>query len=231
MKVGIISSSGGSAFLSAFDILLSCEILSENDFIVITDRPCDCESGCEARGIQVERIESDDVQYFSQRASEKLLEMKCDIVLLFFTRIVTGDLYTKLPTLNIHPSLLPSFVGFGAVRNAVNAGVKFLGATLHMVNKDLDAGQIMGQVITPVSPYYTESELNKISYIQKIFLTLCLIDLVNEGYMSFDPSTQSLAWLRQPEATCSTNPCLVSEGLKKAFIRLQNSAGIKALSL
>jgi phosphoribosylglycinamide formyltransferase 1 len=54
--------------------------------------------------------------------------------------------------LNIHPSLLPSFKGAHAVEDALNAGVKITGCTVHLVIADLDAGPIIAQAAVPVLP-------------------------------------------------------------------------------
>jgi phosphoribosylglycinamide formyltransferase-1 len=47
--------------------------------------------------------------------------------------------------LNVHPALLPAFPGLGAQRQALEHGVKVSGATVHLVNEDLDAGPIVAQ--------------------------------------------------------------------------------------
>jgi phosphoribosylglycinamide formyltransferase-1 len=52
--------------------------------------------------------------------------------------------------LNIHPSLLPSFPGLEAQRQALAHGVKVSGCTVHMVNEDLDQGPIIKQAVVPV---------------------------------------------------------------------------------
>ena len=52
--------------------------------------------------------------------------------------------------LNIHPSLLPSFPGLEAQRQALEYGVKFSGCTVHFVDENLDAGPIVAQAIVPV---------------------------------------------------------------------------------
>jgi phosphoribosylglycinamide formyltransferase-1 len=52
--------------------------------------------------------------------------------------------------LNIHPSLLPSFPGTDAQRQAIDHGVKVSGATVHLVTPELDAGPIVCQRAVPV---------------------------------------------------------------------------------
>ena len=52
--------------------------------------------------------------------------------------------------LNIHPSLLPSFPGLDAQRQALEHGVKFTGCTVHFVDETLDGGPILAQRVVPV---------------------------------------------------------------------------------
>jgi phosphoribosylglycinamide formyltransferase-1 len=52
--------------------------------------------------------------------------------------------------INIHPSLLPSFPGLDAQRQALEHGVKFTGCTVHFVDETLDGGPIIAQRAVPV---------------------------------------------------------------------------------
>jgi phosphoribosylglycinamide formyltransferase-1 len=61
--------------------------------------------------------------------------------------------------LNVHPALLPAFPGKGAQRQALEHGVKVSGATLHLVNEDLDAGPILAQEAVAVLEGDTEETL------------------------------------------------------------------------
>src|SRR5690606_13046393 len=61
--------------------------------------------------------------------------------------------------LNIHPSLLPSFPGLATHRQALAAGVKVHGATVHFVTADLDHGPIVAQAAVPVQADDTEASL------------------------------------------------------------------------
>ena len=62
--------------------------------------------------------------------------------------------------LNIHPSLLPSFAGLNAQRQALDYGVKVSGCTVHFVDEELDHGPIVLQRTVPVFPDDTEESVS-----------------------------------------------------------------------
>jgi phosphoribosylglycinamide formyltransferase-1 len=61
--------------------------------------------------------------------------------------------------INIHPSLLPSFKGLHVQRQALDAGVRVSGCTVHLVTPDLDSGPIVAQAAVPVLADDTEETL------------------------------------------------------------------------
>lgn len=82
-----------------------------------------------------------------------------DIVCLAgYMRILGPTLIGGLcrPILNIHPSLLPAFPGMNAQKQAVEAGVRVSGATVHFVDAGLDSGPIILQ--EPVSVHFDDDE-------------------------------------------------------------------------
>jgi phosphoribosylglycinamide formyltransferase-1 len=62
--------------------------------------------------------------------------------------------------LNIHPSLLPAFPGLHAQRQALEAGVKVAGCTVHFVDTGLDSGPIVAQRAVPVLDEDDETSLS-----------------------------------------------------------------------
>lgn len=74
------------------------------------------------------------------------------VCLAGFMRLVGPPLLTAFPNrmLNIHPSLLPAFPGLDAQRQALDYGVRFTGATVHLVTSELDGGPIVAQSAVPV---------------------------------------------------------------------------------
>jgi phosphoribosylglycinamide formyltransferase-1 len=85
------------------------------------------------------------------------------VVLAGFMRILTAGFvhHYQGRLLNIHPSLLPSFPGLATHQQALDAGVKFHGATVHYVTPELDHGPIVDQAVVPVLDSDTEGELAK----------------------------------------------------------------------
>lgn len=63
--------------------------------------------------------------------------------------------------LNIHPSLLPEFKGVHAVRDALAAGVKETGCTVHQVTEEMDSGPVLAQARVTVLPGDTEATLHE----------------------------------------------------------------------
>ncbi len=61
--------------------------------------------------------------------------------------------------INVHPSLLPAFPGLHTHRRALEAGVRWHGATVHLVSPELDAGPIVEQAVVPVLDDDTEASL------------------------------------------------------------------------
>ena len=61
---------------------------------------------------------------------------------------------------NIHPSLLPAFPGLHAQRQALEAGVRFSGCTVHFVDEGCDSGPIIDQRVVRVLPEDDEASLS-----------------------------------------------------------------------
>jgi phosphoribosylglycinamide formyltransferase-1 len=84
------------------------------------------------------------------------------VVLAGFMRILTAPFVEHYAgrMLNIHPSLLPLYPGLGTHQQAIDAGDKEHGATVHFVTAELDHGPIVAQARVPVLPDDTEDTLS-----------------------------------------------------------------------
>ncbi len=74
------------------------------------------------------------------------------VIMAGWMRIVTEVLITGYENriLNIHPSLLPSFKGIRAVEQALDAGVKVTGCSVHFASPEVDSGDIIMQAVVPI---------------------------------------------------------------------------------
>jgi phosphoribosylglycinamide formyltransferase-1 len=83
------------------------------------------------------------------------------VVLAGYMRLLSPWFVQQFPAkiLNIHPSLLPSFPGLEAQKQALEYGVLFSGCTVHFVDEHLDHGAIVLQKVVPVSPADDEHTL------------------------------------------------------------------------
>ena len=89
------------------------------------------------------------------------LEQPALVVLAGFMRILTPGFVARYSgrLLNIHPSLLPAFPGLHTQQQAIDAGCKVAGATVHQVTAELDHGPILAQAVVPVLPGDTAETL------------------------------------------------------------------------
>ncbi|MCY3412322.1 MAG: phosphoribosylglycinamide formyltransferase [Candidatus Heimdallarchaeota archaeon] len=85
------------------------------------------------------------------------------VILAGYMRILSSNFITAIekPILNIHPSLLPSFPGLHAQRQALEYGVKITGCTVHLVNEIMDGGRILAQRAVEVRDNDTEETLSQ----------------------------------------------------------------------
>ena len=85
------------------------------------------------------------------------------VVLAGFMRILKGEFLRAFSekVVNIHPSLLPSFPGLEAWKQALDYGVKVTGCTVHFVDQGIDSGAIIAQQVVPVLDNDTAESLHQ----------------------------------------------------------------------
>jgi phosphoribosylglycinamide formyltransferase-1 len=134
--------------------------------VLVTDRP-------EARALDIARRHRIEAVYVDPRdhpgreAHEKQVVTVLDeravglVCLAGYMRILSGSFVKHFAgrLLNIHPSLLPSFPGLHAQRQALRHGVRVTGATVHFVDEGVDTGPIVLQAAVPVRADDTEETL------------------------------------------------------------------------
>ncbi len=96
-----------------------------------------------------------DRQSFDAALGDALEAMGAELVCLAgFMRVLTDGFVNRFRgrLINIHPSLLPAFPGLHVQQKALDAGVRFSGATVHFVVPEVDAGPIIVQAVVPILP-------------------------------------------------------------------------------
>ena len=165
-RIGVLLSGRGSNFEALADSIAAGRIPGAEIALVISNREdAPGLARAAARGIASKAIPSKGLarEDYDRLVVEELRKAGVEIVCLAgFMRLLSPYFVAAYPQriLNIHPSLLPSFPGLEAQRQALEYGVKFSGCTVHLVDENLDAGPILAQAIVPVRDDDTDETLS-----------------------------------------------------------------------
>ncbi len=132
---------------------------------VVVDRPCGATAVAEAADVPVEVVaRGPDRTEFTHRVVDALQAHGVELaVMAGFMTILEKPIFDAFPNgvLNTHPSLLPAFRGAHAVADALAAGVKVTGCTIHVATREVDSGPILAQEAVPVVPGDTVETLHE----------------------------------------------------------------------
>jgi phosphoribosylglycinamide formyltransferase 1 len=221
IHLGIVASSHGSAFQEVVRILDAVKP-GQYRYSVVTDRACGMEAVCKQWSIPHTRIAFTDKANFSKKAQAFFAEQGTpDGILLYFLRLVTSDLFQAYPTFNLHPALLPAFPGLNVLENTMARQPKFFGATLHLVSDALDQGPIVAQTCMPLDPNMTLTRLNTSSFLQKVYLSLLLTQLISSEQLHFPNDFSAFTLPENLPYTDRANPALTDAELLAAFQALE----------
>jgi phosphoribosylglycinamide formyltransferase-1 len=165
-RIGVLLSGRGSNFEALADSIAAGRIPGAEIVLVISNREdAPGLARAAARGIPARVIPSKGLQReaYDTLVVAELKRAGVELVCLAgFMRLLSPYFVASFPQriLNIHPSLLPSFPGLEAQRQALEYGVKFSGCTVHLVDENLDAGPILAQAIVPVRDDDTDVTLS-----------------------------------------------------------------------
>lgn len=155
-RIGILLSGRGSNFEALADSVAAGRIAGAEIALVISNREgAPGIAKAQERGIETRVIPSKGLQReeYDRQVVAALKEKQVDVVCLAgFMRLLSPYFVREFANriLNIHPSLLPSFPGLEAQKQAWEHGAKFTGCTVHFVDENLDAGPIVAQAVAPI---------------------------------------------------------------------------------
>jgi phosphoribosylglycinamide formyltransferase-1 len=165
-RIGVLLSGRGSNFEALADSIAAGRIPGAEIVLVVSNREdAPGLARAAARGIPARAIPSKGLprEAYDTLVVAELQRAGVELVCLAgFMRLLSPKFIAAFPQriLNIHPSLLPSFPGLEAQRQALEYGVKFSGCTVHLVDENLDAGPILVQAVVPVLDGDTDETLS-----------------------------------------------------------------------
>jgi phosphoribosylglycinamide formyltransferase-1 len=125
--------------------------------------------------------------------SETVAAAKPDLVVMAgFMRLVGPAFLGRFPRriINVHPALLPLFPGTDGPAQAIAAGVKVSGCTVHLVDAGVDSGPIIAQAVVPVLPGDDATSLHARIQIAEHVLLPGAIDAIARGAIVLEPELQ-----------------------------------------
>ncbi len=211
LNIAILASGSGSNAQAIFDKIHTGQ-LDAKVSLVITNRP-----GAKvlerAQKYTIPTLELDhkafpDRESFDARLVQALQECGAELIILAgYMRIITPIFLQAFPNkvINVHPAILPSFVGAHGAADACSYGVKLSGCTVHFVNEEVDGGAIIAQAAVPVLAGDNAEALQQ--RIQKMEHRLFpqVIQWFAEGRIALEGRQVHLAPSSAPLATCSAN--------------------------
>jgi phosphoribosylaminoimidazolecarboxamide formyltransferase/IMP cyclohydrolase len=188
--------SGSGSNLRALHAVASRGALDAEIALVFADRSCAALDWAVEQGIETLLIPAAPRGDAAARAdedrllAESLVAAAPELVVLAgYMRVVGPAMLAAFAgrLLNLHPALLPAFPGGHGVRDALAAGVKVTGVTVHYVDASLDGGPIVLQDAVPVLPGDTEGTLFERIHAVEHRLLPRAVGLALAGALSIEP--------------------------------------------
>ena len=157
-RLGVLGSGKGSNFVAIADAIAAGNIPAEVALVVSDIESAGILEHARQRNFPARFIAPGKFRTKLDEDAERayvtaLQDAKVDLIVLAgFMRVLKGDFLRAFEgrIVNVHPSLLPSFPGLEAWKQALDHGVKVTGCTVHFVDAGVDSGAIIGQQTVPV---------------------------------------------------------------------------------
>ncbi len=182
-RIGVLASGSGTILRSLVEAELPI-------VVVVVDRACGATGIAESAGIPVAMIERTDFGpdfdrvEFTDRVVDALVRHDVTLVAMAgFGTILEKPIHDAFAgrIVNTHPALLPAFKGWHAVEEALAAGVKITGCTVHLATLEVDDGPILAQEAVPVLPDDTVETLHeRIKQVERHLYPRVLRQLLDE---------------------------------------------------
>jgi phosphoribosylglycinamide formyltransferase 1 len=168
-RLGVLGSGKGSNFVAIADAIAAGKLPAEVAIVLSDVEGAGIleharERNLNARFISPGKFRTKMDEEAERAFVEQLQAARVDLIVLAgFMRVLKGDFLRAFEgrIVNVHPSLLPSFPGLEAWKQALDHGVKVTGCTVHFVDSGVDSGAIIGQQTVPVLYNDTATSLHQ----------------------------------------------------------------------
>jgi phosphoribosylglycinamide formyltransferase 1 len=185
LKLGVLASGSGSNFEAVAEAIAQQRLSAQVSVLIYNNPEATVVQRAKRYGTPTHLLNHRDYpsrEALDQAIVDVLKDYEVELVVMAgWMRVITPVLLNAFPkVLNIHPSLLPSFKGIRAVEQAIAAGVKIAGCTVHWVVPEVDSGQILIQAAVPVLPDDTPTSLHARIQVQEHRIIVAAIAQVTE---------------------------------------------------
>jgi phosphoribosylglycinamide formyltransferase-1 len=168
-RLGVLGSGRGSNFVAIADAIAAGKLPAEVAIVLSDVESAGILAQARERGVPAQFIPPGKfrtkLEDEAELAMVEALRMaRVDLIVLAgFMRVLKGEFLRAFEgrIVNVHPSLLPSFPGLQAWKQALDHGVKVAGCTVHFVDAGVDSGAIIGQQPVPVLDLDTAESLHE----------------------------------------------------------------------
>ena len=162
-RIVILASGSGSIAQAIIDAQHSGELKAEIAGVISDQAAARVLERAEAAGIPTKIIAmTENRADWDKEIISALTYLKPNLVVSAgFMRVLSAECVSKFKIVNSHPALLPLFPGAHAVRDALAAGARKTGTTIHWVDAGVDTGAIIAQEEVEITPSDTEESLHE----------------------------------------------------------------------
>jgi len=186
LRAAVLASGSGTIL----DAMLEAGIPIE---LVILDRVCDASKVAESHSVACDLIERTDFsngfdrEGYTHQVIDALRSHAIDLVVMAgYGTILADSIFDVFRgrVLNTHPALLPAFKGWHAVQDALEAGVKVTGCTVHVAIAEVDAGPILAQEPVRVEDGDSEASLHeRIKVVERKLYVQTVKEIMERGFV------------------------------------------------
>ncbi|MGY6530889.1 MAG: phosphoribosylglycinamide formyltransferase [Cyanobacterium sp.] len=184
VRLGVMASGSGSNFEAIAHGIINGELNAKVEVLIYNNPKAKVKEKAEKLGIKAVLLNHRDFKS-REELDQAIVEVFKNhgvewVVMAGWMRIITNVLLEAFPrkVINIHPSLLPSFKGINAVEQALQAGVKITGCTVHLVDLAVDSGPVLIQSAVPILEDDTPETLHQRIQVQEHLIMVRAIALL-----------------------------------------------------